>query len=103
MAWISQEHGSGAADANQAEGHESNLVARLASQKQTRKSTQVRNNDFLMNRGFLLLHFTLDTFLFYPEFFFGKLLRPITQEDSCVLENNELEKNYCEIRGEVSV
>ncbi|XP_066110370.1 midasin isoform X3 [Saccopteryx bilineata] len=35
-----EEHGSGAADANQAEGHESNFIARLASQKQTRKNTQ---------------------------------------------------------------
>ncbi|XP_013366225.1 PREDICTED: midasin isoform X2 [Chinchilla lanigera] len=35
-----EEHGSGAADANQAEGHESNFIARLASQKHTRKNTQ---------------------------------------------------------------
>ncbi|XP_067386141.1 midasin isoform X2 [Emydura macquarii macquarii] len=35
-----EEHGSGAADANQSEGHESNLMARLASQKQSRKNTQ---------------------------------------------------------------
>lgn len=35
-----EEHGSGAADANQAEGHESNLIARLASQKPTKKKTQ---------------------------------------------------------------
>lgn len=35
-----EEHGSGAADANQAEGHESNFITRLASQKQTRKNTQ---------------------------------------------------------------
>ncbi|XP_074982679.1 midasin isoform X2 [Caretta caretta] len=35
-----EEHGSGAADANQTEGHESNLMARLASQKQSRKNTQ---------------------------------------------------------------
>ncbi|XP_042842742.1 midasin [Panthera tigris] len=35
-----EEHGSGAADANQAEGHQSNFIARLASQKQTRKDTQ---------------------------------------------------------------
>ncbi|KAM6185923.1 midasin [Rhynchocyon petersi] len=35
-----EEHGSGAADANQAEGHESSFVARLASQKHTRKNTQ---------------------------------------------------------------
>ncbi|KAK2114045.1 AAA ATPase midasin [Saguinus oedipus] len=34
------EHGSGSADANQAEGHESNFIARLASQKHTRKNTQ---------------------------------------------------------------
>ncbi|XP_066867568.1 midasin isoform X2 [Kogia breviceps] len=35
-----EEHGNGAADANQAEGHESNFIARLASQKNTRKNTQ---------------------------------------------------------------
>ncbi|XP_012665398.1 midasin [Otolemur garnettii] len=35
-----EEHGTGAADANQAEGHESNFLARLASQKDTRKNTQ---------------------------------------------------------------
>ncbi|CAH6790218.1 midasin [Phodopus roborovskii] len=35
-----EEHGSGAADANQAEGHESNLIARLASQRHTNKNTQ---------------------------------------------------------------
>nr|XP_048276589.1 midasin isoform X1 [Myodes glareolus] len=35
-----EEHGTGAADANQAEGHESNLIARLASQRQTNKNTQ---------------------------------------------------------------
>nr|XP_036870003.1 midasin [Manis javanica] len=35
-----EEQGSGAADANQAEGHESIFIARLASQKQTRKKTQ---------------------------------------------------------------
>ncbi|XP_059970578.1 midasin isoform X2 [Mesoplodon densirostris] len=35
-----EEHGSGAADANQAEGHESNFIARLASQENTRKNTQ---------------------------------------------------------------
>ncbi|XP_008565442.1 PREDICTED: midasin [Galeopterus variegatus] len=35
-----EEHGSGAADANQAEGHESNFIAQLASQKHTRKNTQ---------------------------------------------------------------
>ncbi|XP_027259225.1 midasin isoform X2 [Cricetulus griseus] len=35
-----EEHGSGASDANQAEGHESNLIARLASQRHTRKNTQ---------------------------------------------------------------
>ncbi|XP_058163130.1 midasin isoform X2 [Dasypus novemcinctus] len=35
-----EEHGSGAADANQAEGHESNFIARLASQKHARKNTQ---------------------------------------------------------------
>ncbi|XP_036895348.1 midasin isoform X2 [Sturnira hondurensis] len=35
-----EEHGSGAADAKQAEGHESNFIARLASQKQTRNNTQ---------------------------------------------------------------
>ncbi|CAO2580328.1 MDN1 [Lemmus lemmus] len=35
-----EEHGTGAADANQAEGHESNLIARLASQRHTNKNTQ---------------------------------------------------------------
>ncbi|XP_074846986.1 midasin isoform X2 [Carettochelys insculpta] len=35
-----EEHGSGTADANQSEGHESTLMARLASQKQSRKNTQ---------------------------------------------------------------
>ncbi|XP_038203306.1 midasin isoform X2 [Arvicola amphibius] len=35
-----EEHGTGAADANQAEGHESNLIARLASQRKTNKNTQ---------------------------------------------------------------
>ncbi|KAM5256760.1 midasin [Ctenodactylus gundi] len=35
-----EEHGSGAADAKQAEGHESNFIARLASQKHTRRNTQ---------------------------------------------------------------
>uniref|UniRef100_A0A8D0DW25 Midasin n=1 Tax=Salvator merianae TaxID=96440 RepID=A0A8D0DW25_SALMN len=35
-----EEHGSGAADANQSEGHESELMARLASQKQSKKNTQ---------------------------------------------------------------
>uniref|UniRef100_A0A8D1BB25 Midasin n=1 Tax=Sus scrofa TaxID=9823 RepID=A0A8D1BB25_PIG len=35
-----EEHGSGAADANQVEGHESSFIARLASQKNTRKNTQ---------------------------------------------------------------
>ncbi|XP_043295395.1 midasin isoform X1 [Cervus canadensis] len=35
-----EEHGSGAADANQAEGHESSFMARMASQKHTRKNTQ---------------------------------------------------------------
>ncbi|XP_071469317.1 midasin isoform X1 [Marmota flaviventris] len=35
-----EEHGNGAADANQAQGHESNFLARLASQKHTRKNTQ---------------------------------------------------------------
>lgn len=36
-----QEHGSGTSDANQPEGHESELMAHLASQKQNRKNTQV--------------------------------------------------------------
>ncbi|KAJ7341746.1 hypothetical protein JRQ81_006597 [Phrynocephalus forsythii] len=35
-----EEHGSGVADANQSEGHESELMARLALQKQSRKNTQ---------------------------------------------------------------
>lgn len=36
-----QEHGSGAADASQSEGHDSKLMARMNSQKQTQKNTQV--------------------------------------------------------------
>ncbi|XP_072854872.2 midasin isoform X1 [Pogona vitticeps] len=35
-----EEHGSGVADANQSEGHESELMAQLALQKQSRKNTQ---------------------------------------------------------------
>uniref|UniRef100_A0AAV2K5U9 VWFA domain-containing protein n=1 Tax=Knipowitschia caucasica TaxID=637954 RepID=A0AAV2K5U9_KNICA len=35
-----EEHGSGAADANQAEGHQSQLVAQMASQRHTEKQTQ---------------------------------------------------------------
>ncbi|XP_009998839.1 PREDICTED: midasin [Chaetura pelagica] len=35
-----EEHGSGAASANQSEGHESTRMARMASQKQSRKNTQ---------------------------------------------------------------
>lgn len=35
-----EEHGSGAADANQSEGHQSQLTARMASQRQTEKRTQ---------------------------------------------------------------
>ncbi|KAI3364212.1 hypothetical protein L3Q82_010816 [Scortum barcoo] len=35
-----EEHGSGAADASQSEGHESKLTARMASQTQTQKKTQ---------------------------------------------------------------
>ncbi|KAM6992726.1 LOW QUALITY PROTEIN: midasin [Tautogolabrus adspersus] len=35
-----EEHGSGAADASQSEGHQSNLTARMASQKQTQDKTQ---------------------------------------------------------------
>ncbi|XP_042318311.1 midasin isoform X2 [Sceloporus undulatus] len=35
-----EEHGTGTADANQSEGHESELMARLASEKQSRKHTQ---------------------------------------------------------------
>uniref|UniRef100_A0A3Q3NKD3 Midasin n=1 Tax=Labrus bergylta TaxID=56723 RepID=A0A3Q3NKD3_9LABR len=35
-----QEHGSGAADASQSEGHQSKLTARMASQKQTQDKTQ---------------------------------------------------------------
>ncbi|KAL8186257.1 UNVERIFIED_CONTAM: hypothetical protein K2H54_066664, partial [Gekko kuhli] len=37
---VKEEHGSGAADANQSEGHESELMAQMASQKQSRKKTQ---------------------------------------------------------------
>lgn len=36
-----QEHGNGAADASQSEGHESKLTARVTSQTQTEKKTQV--------------------------------------------------------------
>lgn len=35
-----EEHGSGAADASQSEGHQSKLTARMASQRQTEKKTQ---------------------------------------------------------------
>ncbi|XP_044531325.1 midasin [Gracilinanus agilis] len=35
-----EEHGSGTADARQAEGHESKLMSRLASQKQSKRNTQ---------------------------------------------------------------
>ncbi|KAG8524470.1 Midasin, partial [Galemys pyrenaicus] len=35
-----EEHGSGMADANQAEGHESSFIARLTSEKHSRKNTQ---------------------------------------------------------------
>ncbi|KAJ8008932.1 hypothetical protein DPEC_G00083550 [Dallia pectoralis] len=35
-----EEHGSGAADANQSEGHESKLMARMSSQKQSQSKTQ---------------------------------------------------------------
>ncbi|XP_030875252.1 midasin-like [Leptonychotes weddellii] len=49
-----EEHGSGAADANQAEGHESNFIARLASQKQTRKNTQV-SSPLQLNLGAVCL------------------------------------------------
>lgn len=48
---------------------------------------------------FLILHFIIDPFLFYPEIVFGKLLRPMTLKDWSVLEGNEVEKNYCEIWG----
>ncbi|XP_015262586.1 PREDICTED: midasin [Gekko japonicus] len=37
---VKEEHGSGAADANQSEGHESELMAQMASQKQSMKKTQ---------------------------------------------------------------
>lgn len=36
-----QEDGSGAADASQSEGHDSKLMARMSSQKQRQKNTQV--------------------------------------------------------------
>lgn len=39
---LCQEHGSGAADASQSEGHQSKLTARMASQTQTQKKTQVQ-------------------------------------------------------------
>ncbi|XP_077160450.1 midasin isoform X2 [Paroedura picta] len=37
---VKEEHGSGAADANQSEGHESEFMAQMASQKQCKKNTQ---------------------------------------------------------------
>ncbi|XP_060119521.1 midasin-like [Heteronotia binoei] len=37
---VKEEHGSGAADANQSEGHESELMAQMASRKQSKKKTQ---------------------------------------------------------------
>lgn len=36
-----QEHGSGSADASQAEGHDSTLMARMTSPRQRQKQTQV--------------------------------------------------------------
>lgn len=42
MSLVCQEHGSGAADASQSEGHQSKLTARMASQTQTQKKTQVQ-------------------------------------------------------------
>lgn len=42
MCVVGQEHGSGAADASQSEGHQSKLTARMASETQTQKKTQVR-------------------------------------------------------------
>lgn len=44
LTWLCllQEHGTGAADASQSEGHQSQLTARMASQRQTEKKTQVR-------------------------------------------------------------
>lgn len=36
-----QEHGTGSADASQAEGHDSTLMARMSSERQRRKQTQV--------------------------------------------------------------
>lgn len=41
MCAVGQEHGGGAADASQSEGHQSQLTARMASQTQTQKKTQV--------------------------------------------------------------
>nr|XP_056712126.1 midasin [Euleptes europaea] len=37
---VKEEHGSGAADANQSEGHESELMAQMASRKKSKKKTQ---------------------------------------------------------------
>lgn len=47
-----QEHGTGAADASQSEGHESTLAARVASQSQTETPTQVRRHAFRDHVGF---------------------------------------------------
>lgn len=42
-----QEHGSGSADASQAEGHDSTLMARMSSRRQRQKQTQVRADRLL--------------------------------------------------------
>lgn len=63
------------------------------------KLIQSTRTIFLRMEVFLILHFIIDPFLFYPEIVFGKLLRPMTLKDWSVLEGNEVEKNYCELWG----
>lgn len=41
LSHLLQEHGTGSADASQAEGHDSTLMARMSSERQRRKQTQV--------------------------------------------------------------
>jgi len=55
---VFQEYGSGAASANQSEGHESTRMARMASEKQSRKNTQVNLTLF----SFLIFFFFISCF-----------------------------------------
>lgn len=48
---VGQEHGSGAADASQSEGHQSKLTARMASETQTQKKTQVGRGGVFEEKG----------------------------------------------------